>query len=494
MPKPDLTINRKHIWWIAALVVLLLAATNIAAYRLGLSRGGPSAALAGGEGELVPPDSLDSEWDIFIEVIRRLHEDYLYPVDTAELVRGAVRGAVEAVGDPRTVFFDARELVDFLIQTEGSFYGIGVRIVEVDGDIVVVETIPGSPAEAAGICPGDRICRAGTQELSGLGLERAAELLRGEKGSSVALSIKRPGREEEIHLTLVRDKVEINTVSSRWEKPGLGYIRISNFDRDTGASFAEQLRLLESGGLQGLILDLRDNPGGLVDEAIKVAELILPEGEIARLVGREGEIRQIYHSAAPGKDYPIIVLVNEETASAAEILAGALQDRGAALLVGEKTYGKATVQQPENLSGGNALLLTVARYLTPSGKDIDGKGLEPDVFVETPLFLKYYHYFLPLHLARGDYGTEVELLQEILAEFGYRPGRDGYFDEATAAALRQFQKDAGLAVTGEFDDLTWLRLRQDFEKISRERDPQLRRAVELIGQPALRPRSEEKTN
>lgn len=155
------------------------------------------------------------------------------------------------------------------------------------------------------------------------------------------------------------------------------------------------------------------------------------------------------------------------------------------MLVGAKTYGKATVQQPENLPGGNALLLTVARYLTPAEKDIDGTGLEPDISVETPLFLKYYRYFLPLRLAQGDYGPGVQMLQEMLAELGYKPGEEGYFDEATAAALSEFQAAAGLEASGVFDDLTWLQFRQVFEKLSRERDPQLRRAVELIEQPSM---------
>lgn len=486
MGKLKLQIKEKRFWCIVLLSFLLLAGTNLAAYYLGISKGA-SSVQSGREYNLAVPESLDREWDIFIEVLERLQESYLYPLDFSKIVRGAVRGAVESVGDPRTVFYDARELENFLIQTDGSFCGIGVRIVEVDEEIVVFETIPGSPAATAGIFPGDRICRAGTQDLPGLGLERAAEILRGEKGSSVALSINRPGREDELNLTLVRDEIEIDTVFSHWEQPGLGYIRISNFDSNTGASFTGQLRLLETGGLQkGLILDLRDNPGGLVNEAVKVARLIVPEGEITRLVGRDGGVREIYHSSAPEKEYPIVVLVNEDTASAAEILAGALQDRGAALLVGAKTYGKATVQQPESLPGGNALLLTVACYLTPSGENINGAGLEPDVPVDTPMSLKYYRYFLPGRLARGDYGPSVQLLQEMLAELGYKPGREGYFDEVTAAALSEFQAAAGLEASGEFDDLTWLQLRQAFEKIPRERDPQLRRAVELIEQPGIR--------
>lgn len=484
--------KEKRFWLVAALFILLLVGTNLASYYYGAS-GEVLPARSGEEYDLAVPESLDQEWNIFIEVLEKLQKNYLYPPDLPQVIRGAIRGAVEALEDPRSGFYDEQELENFLIQTTGSFGGIGVRIVEVDDEIVVFETIPDSPAASAGIIPGDRICRAGKQDLSGLGVERAAEILRGKKGSSITLSIKRPGREKELSLTLDRDKIEVETVYSSWEEPGLGYIQITNFDSHTGASFTGQLRRLEKKGLQkGLILDLRDNPGGLVEEAVKVAKLIVPEGEITRLVGRGGKVRDIHYSNAPKKDYPIVVLVNEESASAAEILAGALQDRESALLIGGKTYGKATVQHLEDLSGGSALLLTVARYLTPSGKDIDGKGLSPDVKVKMPDLLRYYRYFLPGRLSTGDYGPDVELLQQMLSELGYKTGSKGYFDKATAKALGNFQSAAGLKATGEFDDATWLHLREDFERIARDRDPQLRRAIKLIKQPGRWPDRREK--
>lgn len=472
----------KRFWLIAVLFVLLLLGSNLGVYYLALQRG--ATQPEGEKYDLAAPESLEEEWSIFVEVLERLQENYLYPLDLAQMIRGAIEGALEATGDPRTSFYDERELDNFLIQATGSFGGLGVRIVEIDDEIVVFETLPGTPADSAGIYPGDRISRAGKQDLAGRGVEDAAGILRGKKGSSITLSIKRPGREDELRFTLKRDDIKMETVFSRWEEPGLGYIRISNFDSHTGDSFTAQFSRLEKKGLsKGLILDLRDNPGGLVEEAVKVAKLIVPEGEITRLVGRKGKVRDICYSNAPPKDYPIAVLVNEESASAAEILAGALQDRSTAVLVGLKTYGKATVQHLEHLSGGNALLLTVARYLTPSGKDIDGKGLKPDIKVEMPLPLKYYRYFFPGPLGSGDYGTEVKFLQDMLAELGYSPGSEGYFDKATVKALGKFQKTAGLKATGEFDDLTWVHLREDFEKVAQERDPQLRRAVELIRQP-----------
>ncbi len=484
--------KEKRFWLVALLFFLLLIGTNLGAYSIGVFKGTLSGG-AGGNCDLAAPESLEEEWNIFIEVLEQLQQNYLYPLDSSRLVRGAVHGAIEAVEDPRTGFYDARDLENFMIQTKGTFGGIGVRIIEAGGEIVVFETIPNSPATGAGIMPGDRIMRAGNRELSGLGLEHAADNLRGEKGSSVTLSIKRPGREEELNLTLVRDEVKIDTVSSHWEQPGLGYIRISNFDSNTGSSFTEQLRLLENDGLKkGLILDLRDNPGGQVEEAIKVARLIVPEGEITRLVGRDEEVQNIYHSAIPAKDYPIAVLINEDTASAAEILAGALQDREAALLIGVNSYGKATVQQFINLTGGNALLVTVAHYLTPAGKDINGSGLEPHIVVDMTPLMRYYRYFFPGPLARGAYGSDVQLLQEMLAELGYEPSLDGYYDEATALALSIFQSEAGLEASGKFDDLTWVQLREAFEDIACERDPQLIRAVELMEQPGIWPEPEVK--
>lgn len=427
--------------------------------------------------------NLSEELAMFEQVLMLLSEHYLDPVDLPVLVRGAIRGAVEAVGDPRTTFYDLRELENFRIHTTGSFGGIGVRIVEVGDSVVVFETIPGTPAERAGLYPGDRIRSAAGVDLTGQGVDRAMELLRGSKGTTVTIVVERPGAEEPISLTLERDEIKIVTVTSRMLEPGLGYIQISSFDSSTGSAFTEQLIALEAEGLdRGLILDLRNNTGGLVEEAIKVARLLVPEGEITRLVGRDGQVKDIHYSSAPPKPYPLVVLVNEESASAAEIVAGALQDRGAAPLVGAKTYGKATVQHLELLPGGNALLLTVAKYLTPSGRDIHGRGLEPDYPVELSAALKYYRYFLPGRLERGNYGVDVKLLQDMLAELGYSVSGTGFFDEATAVAMAGFQVEKGLDASGVFDDRTWLELREALDKTVRERDPQFHRAVELIRQ------------
>ena len=274
-------------WWkekrsylIAVLFVLLLVGSNLGVYYLTLQRSALPPPHDEEEYDLAAPESLGQEWNIFVEVLERLQQNYLYPLDMAQVIRGAVKGALEAVDDPRTAFYDEKELENFLIEATGSFGGVGVRIIEVDDEIVVFETLPGSPADSAGIYPGDRISRAGGQKLAGRGVESAAEILRGKKGSKITLSIKRPGREDELSLTLEREEIRMETVFSRWEEPGLAYIRITNFDSHTGSHLRHSFPPGEKGLREGLILDLRDNPGGLVEEAVKVAKLIVLKGRL----------------------------------------------------------------------------------------------------------------------------------------------------------------------------------------------------------------------
>ncbi len=425
------------------------------------------------------------ELELFAEVLDHVLKNYYEPVDMTGLIYGAIDGMLQSLNDPQTNFFTASDLENFLIQTMGTFGGIGVRIVNAGDEVVIIDTIPGTPAEKAGLYPGDRIIKASGVDLIGLGVDRAVELLRGPQGTTVTISVVRPGADEVMELTLERDDIKLETVTSQMLQPGLGYIRISSFDRNTGADFAEHFARMQGDLQKGLILDLRNNTGGLIDEAIKVAQLLVPEGEITRLVDRHGQTRKIHYSSAAALPFPVVVLVNEESASASEIVAGALQDREAALLVGTVTFGKATVQHLTQLSGDNALRLTVAKYLTPSGRDIHGQGLQPDYPVEMPAALKYYQYFLPGRLNQGSYGMDVELLQGMLQELGYEVKPSGYFDESTAAALVSFQKDCGLNPTGIFDDITWVEMREALDAIAMDHDPQLQKAIELTGQAEL---------
>ncbi len=464
-------------------LLLILIGSNMATYCFCGHRlpavSGPSA---------VEPDSMEAadelpdEFALFVEVLGKIVRGYIDPVAMEVLMRGAITGMLETLDDPQTTFFDSKDLENFLIQATGSFSGVGVRIVELEGEVVVLETLPDTPAAGAPILPGDRLQAADGETLFGQGLDRAVELLRGPSGTTVSVTLLRPGAAKPLEYSLTRTEIHSEVVFSRMLAPGVGYLQIISFDSSTGSTFARHLQDLEKQGLErGLIIDLRDNTGGLLEEAIKVAEILVPEGEITRLVDRAGQVKDIHYSHARPKPYRIIVLVNEESASASEIVAGALQDREAALLVGNRTFGKATVQHLEKLSGGNALRLTVAKYLTPSGRDLHGQGLEPDLEIDLPPALKYYRYFIPGRLGRGDYGEGVRLLQQILQELGYdNITADGYFDDVTAGVLQRFQRSAGLPATGSFDDLTWIHLREGLDRIAGERDPQLQAALELL--------------
>jgi carboxyl-terminal processing protease len=467
--------------------IILLIGTNLINYFMfGHKPEATPAEIDPGEESNPAEAAALEELGLLGEVLRKVTDNYFEPVDEAELIRGAIRGALGALDDPQTNFLDSSDVENYLVNTTGTFGGIGVKIVNVDDSVVIYEVIPGTPADRSNLYPGDRISAVDGTDLTGLSVDKAAKLLRGDKGTSVEIMIERPGAVEPFSLALERDNIQTVTVTAKMLGDGLGYIKISNFDSRTGSNFSEQLFALEAAGMDaGLILDLRDNPGGLVDEAIKVGKELVPEGEIARLVDRQGQIRDIHYSIASRKPYPLVVLVNDDTASAAEIVAGALQDHEAALLVGEKTYGKATVQHLERLSGGNALQLTVFKYLTPSGRDLHKEGLEPDYHVEMSPALKYYRNFLPGKLEKGSFGPGVELLQEILIELGYTVEPSGFFDEATAAALASFQEDSGLSAHGQFNDLTWVHLREALDRAALTNDPQMEKALELIAQPGL---------
>lgn len=488
------TFNRKDIFIFLLVILFLIIGTNLATFY-----------LAGGFDSAEPVEEVpstiiryepqhnngslqenDFDTALIKDAIESIQEKYFYPVEFEDLIEGAVRGLVDSIGDPHVQYFDPDELDEFLTDTRGSYAGIGVRIIEADGDIVVFETFSGTPADRSGLEPGDRILEADGQELSGQGINLAVEKLRGPSDTTVEVLIKRPGSDQPLEITVGRAEIQVETVFSEMLDDGLGYIKVSSFDGNTGAEFARQFETIEQEGLStGLILDLRNNPGGLVEQAVEVGRKIIPEGEIVRLVGRDNEVINTYFSSAVARPYPIVVLINEESASASELLAGAIQDRGVGALVGKTTYGKASVQQLEYIEGNSAILMTVAKYFTPAGYDIDEHGVEPDFEVEVPEILRYYRYFHPGSLSEGDFGDDVEMLQLMLEQLGLRVEVTGYFDRQTALALRNFQDRAGLELTGAFDDKTWVELRRAIDVAARENDEQLNYAKELINKPGL---------
>ena len=480
--------NKKMILRVLVIGLLALIGTNLVTYYLAAGQARQSSAKDEPTVIKYEPPRRDSNEELMVvqEALNTITEYYFSPVEKEVLIEGALRGMIDSIGDPQVRFFDPEELEEFMTDTQGSYSGIGVRIVESNGRIVVFEVFPDSPAQRSGLTPGDFLLEADGNELTDQGVSRAVELLRGPSSVPVEVLIKRPGADEPIKFNVDRAEIKVATVFSEMLDDGLGYIRISSFDSSTASEFSSQFREMEKRGLGvGLILDLRNNPGGLVDQAVEVAKLLVPEGEIVRLVGRDGEVSNTYYSSAAKKPYPIVVLINEDSASSSELLAGALQDRNAALLVGKTTYGKASVQQLANLTGGSGILLTIARYFTPSGHDIHEHGIEPDFEVEMPEILLYYNYFFPDSLEQDDYGFEVEMLQLMLDQIGFPVEASGYFDLSTSIALTNFQIASGLPGSGKFDDLTWVELREALDLAARDNDEQLNYALEMIRKPGL---------
>lgn len=324
--------------------------------------------------------------DIFARVLSYVENNYVDPVDEEKLVYGAIRGMLANL-DPHTLFLAPEEYREMQADTSGEFGGLGIEIGARDDALVVVAPIDDTPAARAGIEPGDQLLAIDGESTKGMGVATAVRKLRGAPGTKATLRILRTGFAEPRDLVLLRDRVRVVSVESRLEPGGVGYVRIKSFQDRTDAHLAralEDLRKQRGGPLAGLVLDLRNNPGGLLDQAVRVADRFLTEGVIVTTQGRGPTQREEEraHPADTEDPYPLVILVNGGSASASEIVAGALQDHRRAVLLGTKTFGKGSVQTVIDLEDGSGLKLTVARYLTPSGRSIHEKGIEPDVKVE----------------------------------------------------------------------------------------------------------------
>jgi len=327
------------------------------------------------------------EASLFAEVYERIKRDYVEDVDDHVLMEKALRGMVTAL-DSHSAYLDSEEFEEIRLSTMGSYPGIGIEVVQSEGRVLVLHPIQGSPAALAGLRSGDEIVKIDGVDIGG-DLEQATARMRGSAGSSVRLSIRRMAEPALIEFTLQRAQVEISSVSAQMIEPGYGYLRITSFTETTADDVSHALLRLKRDNkapLSGLILDLRDNPGGVLEAGVAVADDFLDQGVIVSADGRTPEAR-FRMDATPGdliNGAPLVVLVDGGTASASEIVAGALKDHGRATLIGRRTYGKGSVQTVMPLSHGGALKLTTSRYFTPSGASIQGKGIVPDIVATAP--------------------------------------------------------------------------------------------------------------
>ncbi len=328
------------------------------------------------------------EASLFAEVYERIKRDYVEDVDDHVLMERAVRGMVAAL-DPHSAYLDSEEFEEIRLSTMGSYPGVGIEVIPDDGGVKVLHPIDGSPAQRAGLRPGDEIVKIDGVDIGG-DLAAATARMRGASGSTVRLTIRRKGSAALLEFTLRRAQVEVSSVTEQTLEPGYGYIRITSFTETTAEDVSHALLHLKRDnkqGLKGLVLDLRDNPGGVLEAGVAVADDFLDQGVIVSADGRTAEARFRMDATHHGdliNGAPLVVLVNGGTASASEIVAGALKDHGRGLLIGRKTYGKGSVQTVMPLAHGGALKLTTSRYFTPSGASIQGKGIVPDVLESGP--------------------------------------------------------------------------------------------------------------
>jgi carboxyl-terminal processing protease len=364
-------------------LILLGAAAGAAMTLLAVQ---PRLVLVGARAQAAASDTY-RQLNLFGDVFERVRADYVEKPDDGKLVENAINGMLAGL-DPHSSYMDAKSFRDMQVQTRGEFGGLGIEVTMEDGLIKVVAPIDDTPASKAGVLANDLITKLDDDQVQGLTLNQAVEKMRGPVNTKIKLTIMRKGVDKPIEVTLMRDVIRVRSVRSHVEGDDVGYIRITQFNEQTTDGLKKAIAEIEAkvanDKLKGFVLDLRNNPGGLLDQAISVSDAFLEKGEIVSTRGRNPEETQRFN-ARPGdltKHKPVIVLINGGSASASEIVAGALQDHKRATLLGTRSFGKGSVQTIIPLGSGNgALRLTTARYFTPSGRSIQAKGIVPDIEV-----------------------------------------------------------------------------------------------------------------
>lgn len=349
-----------------------------------------TACVAVGAKTMIAGEGTGNDYEsieMFTDVLSLVKKSYVEDVDTKKLIYGAINGMLSSL-DPHSAFMPPETYKEMKIETKGSFGGLGIEITIKDGMLTVISPIEDTPAFRAGIKAGDHIVKIDDKFTKDLSIIDAVKRMRGTKGTKVVLTIMREGFDKPKEFSLVRDIIQVKSVKFKTLDSGYGYLRIAQFQEKTSDDLEKGLKALKEeskGNLQGLVLDLRNDPGGLLDQAVKVAEHFVDEGKlIVYTEGREkdSKMRFVSRGGVKEKGYPIVVLINGGSASASEIVAGALQDHKRALILGTQSFGKGSVQTIIPLSDNSGLRLTTARYFTPSGRSIQAKGITPDIVVE----------------------------------------------------------------------------------------------------------------
>ncbi|MGX7107075.1 S41 family peptidase [Hutsoniella sourekii] len=410
---------------------------------------------------------------------------YIEDVNKTDLLEGAMKGMVQALGDPHSEFLNKQESVSFDDDIDGSFEGVGIQIASRDGQIVVISPIEDTPASQAGIQPNDILLEADGQELTGMDTGEVVSLIRGPKGSSVKLKLQRGSDSFEVELE--RAEIPIHSVKGQLDEdePDLGYVQINQFSGTTSDELQAAVEDLRGKGAKKFIFDVRFNPGGLMDQALKVANMFVEEGQVLMQTDDGHQDPTVYK--ADQKEYgdfkitePYVLLVNEGSASASEILAAAIKENTDHDLVGTQTFGKGSVQTILTQNDLGELKLTIARWLTPTGQWIHEEGVEPTQVVEADPVSQALLVSDPSKLEAGKSSPETKSIAMILDRLGYQTNQSDYFDDQLEAAIKDFQQANDLEVNGQVDEAFLTELYQEIRDYLQANDRQYQAAKEVL--------------
>ena len=432
--------QRKRVW-----IVVLLAAFLFNALGASALAAVPAA----------DDPTKDPFYPVFLEALTLIKQHHLSNPALIDMLRGALKGAIESLGDPYTGYMVKEESEQFLQRLyESQFGGVGIHIELIDGYVTVVAPISGSPAEAAGIDAGDRVLSVDGKSLKGVSLDAASSLMRGKPGTPVVLSVQKARTGEVQTIVIIRDMINLTSIEAELICNGqVGYVKFMDFSYTVASQLDVVLKVLKDKGAKALLIDMRNNPGGLLGAAVDVSQLLLPEGPVVHIVDKTGVQVTLNGGSKELPFRPVIYLVNGGTASASEIIIGSVQDTGVGHIVGTPTFGKGLIQQLVPLENGDMLKLTIAKYLTRNYRPIGEEGITPDTYIpdKAPKGEK-----VPLNLSRdtlitGDKGENVAALQDGLRLLGHSIKVTGIFDQQTYRAVKAFQDSQKIMPSGNAD-------------------------------------------
>jgi len=433
-------------------------------------------------------DTLEDRIEYMELMIKYIQMQYKYDVTEEELMEGAYSGLFEVL-DEHSNYLEPGDYEKFNEKARSEYEGIGVSITKRGEDTVVVSPLVGTPAEKAGIRAEDIIRYVDGVDITGYGLDKAADAIKGQAGTKVKVGIVRKDVNEIIYYEIKRQTIVLNEIEFEMLEDGTGYIKITRFGSETDINFGKALDELKAQGMTGLVIDVRNNPGGLVTECIKLADRFIEEGQpILHIDYKDEDNRKTYFAEAGALDLPLAVIINEGSASASEIFAGAIKDTGVGTIIGTKSFGKGTVQSVIPITNGGAIKMTIAEYLTSSEDPINKIGIEPDFVVEniraedTEDVLDFVPMIEDDKPTLGDVGLNVYGAQQRLAFLGYQVEPTGKMDQATFEAVKSFQAAENLYSYGVFDWTTRNLVEQRIFTVLRNgvEDLQLKTAIEKI--------------